>query len=225
VSDSLTYAGSNDSEPKRTSDEARPSGPSLSLPPGSRLVAFLLGGVGLVGLLAVAALGAGIAMWWELHPTAAPPPVEVAATPPSPEPAPAAPLPVPMPVPVPVPETPVAPAPGPVVAAPRPRPAPAVVPEPAPVVVAPLPEPVPEPVPEPAPARDPRYVRVTLQGDVSRVYLQSASGNTPLPADVLPGTYQVQAFFESDPVSVGEVTLVAGTDRTLFCRKDLRKCK
>jgi hypothetical protein len=88
------------------------------------------------------------------------------------------------------------------------------VPEPPPVVVEPAP-----------PALDGRYAKVTLKGDVSRVYLQSASGNTALPADVLPGTYQVLAFFESEPVPVGEVTLVAGTEKVLRCTKELRKCK
>jgi hypothetical protein len=87
-------------------------------------------------------------------------------------------------------------------------------PAPAPVVVAPAP-----------PTFDRRYAKVTLKGDVSRVYLQSASGNTALPADVLPGTYQVLAFFESEPVAVGEVTLVAGTEKILRCTQELRKCK
>jgi serine/threonine-protein kinase len=222
VSDSQTYAGSNDSEPRSPS---HPTGSPISLSPRG-VWAFLLGGVGLVGVLVtLAAAGAGVGVWWWLRPAAPEPVVEVAGTP-DPEPV-VVPEPEPVvvveepPVPVPVPE--------PVAAVPRPKPRPspvAPVVEPEPVVVEPVVvAPVPAPVLPPEPARDPRYVRVTLTGDVSRVYLQSASGNTRLPADVPPGTYQLQAFFESEPVSVGEIRLEAGKDRVIFCRKDVAKCK
>ena len=82
------------------------------------------------------------------------------------------------------------------------------------------------PVAVPVQAIDADRARVNLQGDVSRVWLQSAAGNFPLPAHVAPGMYQIQAFFEAtDPVLVGTLQVAAGEERTLSCSMDLRKCR
>lgn len=68
--------------------------------------------------------------------------------------------------------------------------------------------------------------RVQVAGDASRVWLQSTSGNFPLPADVTPGTYQIRAAFDGlEPLVVGELTVAAGESRTVTCQKAMRKCR
>ena len=90
--------------------------------------------------------------------------------------------------------------------------------EPEPVVAA-------VPAPPPEPTVTPGMVRVELVGDVSRVWLQGPNGNTPLPAEVPPGTYSIEAFFDDTPTTVGQITLRAGAIRTVRCGQDMRVCR
>lgn len=189
-------------------------------------VALAALGLGGVALLAALVLGASLVLAG--REPYAPPPPPVALVGPAPAPAP---LPVVVVAPEPEPE-PVAALPAPV-ALPEPPIRP--VPKPTVATAAPLPVPVPVPVaaPVPVPAAPvvpagvrPDRARVALRGDVARVWLQSAAGNFPLPGDLPPGTYQIQAFFEgTDPVSVGTITLQGGQERSLSCSEELRKCR
>ncbi len=142
---------------------------------------------------------------------AAPTPTPTSA----PQPA-AAPRPAPQPAPKPAPQ----PAPQP---APKPEPKPAPKPEPQPA-----PKPEPQPAPEPAPAPKPAPTSgggtVSLQGDATKVRLQSDQGSFPL-GSVPAGTYSISAWFGGDaPVPAGTVTVAEGEQVTLRCSSLMLRC-
>jgi hypothetical protein len=144
-------------------------------------------------------------------PTSAPQPA--AAPRPAPQPAPKpAPQPAPQPAPKPEPKP-----------APKPEPQPAPKPEPQPA-----PKPEPQPAPEPAPAPKPAPTSgggtVSLQGDATKVRLQSDQGSFPL-GSVPAGTYSISAWFGGDaPVPAGTVTVAEGEQVTLRCSSLMLRC-
>jgi serine/threonine protein kinase len=187
-------------------------------------------------------------------PEVAPPsPVEAAPEPPQPErdpPAPAtapaprraAPAPAPAPAAAPSPSPTPAAASEPVEAKPAPASKPAkAAPAPAPTEVeqsAPEPAPAPPPKEEPAPAPAPPpkaeaaaapageggFATISLEGDASKVMLQSG-GESFSPGAVPAGTYSISAWFGgSAPVPAGTVTLVDGEAVTLRCSSLMLRC-
>ena len=65
-------------------------------------------------------------------------------------------------------------------------------------------------------------VRVT--GDAKSVWLQSSAGNFRA-GELAPGNYTIKVFFEGmEARTVGDVTVVAGQVRTLFCQKAIAQC-
>jgi serine/threonine-protein kinase len=211
------------------------SAPTMSQPPTGRSWRWGAAAVGLVlgtGAVVVASVAATLAISTLLL-ASAPEPASAPVLVPAPTPVVAVPTPAPAPEPTAAPEPTTAPepsaapasAPAPAPArAPAPAAAPASAAAPAPPVAPAPPPPAPGPVPVEAVRND--RARVTLRGDVTRVWLQSAAGNFPLPAEVAPGTYQIQAFFEaSEPVMVGTLTVAGGQERALSCSEELRKCR
>lgn len=200
------------------------------------LFLLALGGMGL-GAGALSVLAALLLLW--LGPSLG---GALAGAPPGPPPGP---VPPPAPAAAPAPEAPSA---GPAVeGSPAPEgtpPAPPSAPDPAPIAPAPVvvrpaapaPAPVepvapvpadPAPAPEPAPASAPATtVPVTVRGDARRVFLLDARGNHPVPADLAPGTYTIQAFFgDEGSVTSGTITLALGRPATVLCSAQMRTCK
>ncbi len=204
---SRTMMLARDDEPSSSTTLAQRGG--VAVAGGIVTAAVLLVAFGLVGLI-----GLGVA-WQQGLLTAAP--VAVAAPdpePPLPEPEPPAPEPEPEPEPEPVPEAEPEPVPEPAPAAPTPRPQP--VPK-----AAPTPRPA-EPEMAPAPRTDVGTVRV--EGEGATVTLQGDAGTFPV-GKVPAGSYQVQASFGGDPVSVGRLVVVAGQAHTIRCVAAMRLCR
>jgi len=223
-------------------------------PPARRWTTLLLVGavvVALAALLVIAVGVGGIGMYlWRpapvVQPEPAPAPEPVVSTEPLSPPAPAPvepssepsaePAPEPSGEPLsepaiePTPETPSAAAP-----APEPPTAPAPTPEPE-AVATPLPKPrtgpppvppavVPEPEPAPAPPRA-RTAEVAVDGPVERVVLVAGETRHPVPGDVPPGTYNIEATFPGrPPAPAGQVTVHEGEAVTLECKAGFFLCQ
>jgi len=74
----------------------------------------------------------------------------------------------------------------------------------------------------PAPRTD--YGTVKVEGEGATVTLTGESGSFPA-GKVPAGSYQVEASFGDDPVSVGRLVVVAGQAHTVRCVSAMRLCR
>jgi hypothetical protein len=127
--------------------------------------------------------------------------------------------------------TPATPPPAPVaVAAPRPRPADPAPPTP---VAAPAPQHAPTPAADPAPPT-PAPPTAPVAGATGRVDLDERNRVrvraardgvvSPLPGDLQPGSWTIEADFGGGWTRAGAVTVGAGQRRVVLCNGLLRKC-
>ena len=84
---------------------------------------------------------------------------------------------------------------------------------------------LPPPIKEPEPPPPPTQAIVRVQGDAKRIWLQAPAGNFE-PGEIPPGTYQVTVFFDGlRSRSFGQLTLQAGDEVLITCKKLLQTCQ
>ena len=95
-----------------------------------------------------------------------------------------------------------------------------------------LPDPVVEVEPllvEPSPVVRPEPMAlgtVTVQGDASRVRLQSSDGALHPPGPLPAGTYAIKAWFGGvEPISTGSIQVTAGQDSQIECSRAFQVCR
>ena len=78
--------------------------------------------------------------------------------------------------------------------------------------------------PDPLP-QTPVKVSVGVDGDAKGVWISAGDASHALPAEVLPGTYTIEAQFDGERMVAGSVTITEGASATIVCQSTFAKCK
>lgn len=78
--------------------------------------------------------------------------------------------------------------------------------------------------PDPLP-QTPLKVSVGVDGDAKGVWISASGASHVLPAEVLPGTYTIEAQFDGERMVAGSVTITEGASATIVCQSTFAKCK